>query len=358
MTPHFTNKTVNLYGDVGSASIHYRTLRNGPERLSEESLSSLLDAVRSETVRSRPDGNEIVKAIQARLRQGPDGEERRRPSGWELVIDETDPILRRALELLFQDRMSGVILVGPPGTSKSWYAMQIALHLTDNDVSRIRKIQFHKSYQYENFVESYVPGEGGEGFELREQLLLLVARSAEEQPDDRFVILIDELSRSDPGRVFGEALTYMEPTRRGESFILASGKESRIPRNICFVATMNSRDKSVSEIDDAFDRRMGKIALDPSREILRQFLSKNEMAPALAGKVEAFFEWVNERYYPLGHTFFLSVRDEVGLRRVWENQLRFAFEKEFRFQPETLMAIRAKYFEVIFGVTAGPSDPA
>src|SRR6202011_3833709 len=137
---------------------------------------------------------------------------------------------------------------------------------------------------------------------------------AEEHEDQRFVIVIDELSRSDPGRVFGEALTYMEASRRGESFLLASGKEARIPANVFFIGTMNARDKSVSEIDDAFDRRMAKIALDPSGEVLHQFLTANEMAPALIAKVEAFFAWI-QRHYPLGHTFFLSARSEESLRR-------------------------------------------
>ena len=112
---------------------------------------------------------------------------------------------------------------------------------------------------------------------------------------------------------------------------------------------MNARDKSVSEIDDAFDRRMGKIALDPDKSLLQSFLESNEMAPELRRRVEAFFSWVNDKYYPLGHTFFLTIREEEGLRRLWDNLLRFTFEKEYRFQPEILRVIKEKYAEIVFG---------
>jgi 5-methylcytosine-specific restriction endonuclease McrBC GTP-binding regulatory subunit McrB len=60
----------------------------------------------------------------------------------------------------------------------------------------------------------------------------------------------------------------MEPSRRDEAFMLASGTEVSVPSNVVFLATMNSRDKSVAEIDDAFDRRMAKIEMNPDENIL------------------------------------------------------------------------------------------
>jgi hypothetical protein len=267
-------------------------------------------------------------------------------------IQENDPILAQALNSLHQDGYAGVVLVGPPGTSKSWYAIQIARVLAGGGDERIFKIQFHRSYQYENFVEGYVPKLDGSGFELRDQLALAVARQADDNPDLHYVIVIDELSRSDPGRVFGELLTYMEPTRRGEPFLLASGRETSLPRNLYFVATMNSRDKSVVEIDDAFDRRLAKIPMDPSPAILEQFLVANDVDEPLRARVIEFFKWVNETHYPLGHTFFLNVKDGNGLRRLWDNQLRFVFQKAFLHERETVEQIRAKYVAMLAS-TAG-----
>jgi len=261
----------------------------------------------------------------------------------ELAIADDDPVLKE-VRLLLQDGYAGVVFVGPPGTSKSWYAVQIALALA-GDTLRVRKVQFHKSFQYEHFVEGFVPNEEGTGFELREQLMLQLIEDADANRSVQFVVMIDELSRSDPGRVFGELLTYMEPTRRDEAFLLASGREVSIPPNIVFVATMNSRDKSVQEIDDAFERRMAKIQFDPDPEILADFLRENGVEPEFARRVLAFFNWVNA-VYPLGHTFFRSVKDQQSLRRLWDTQLRYAFDKQFKYEPDTVRQIREKFTEI------------
>jgi 5-methylcytosine-specific restriction enzyme B len=255
-----------------------------------------------------------------------------------------DPIIKRALQLIMEDHYPGVVLVGPPGTSKSWYALQIARYLVEGDSDRIFKVQFHRSYQYENFVEGFVPKLDGSGFELRDQLALVAAREAEANPDLRYVILIDELSRSDPGRVFGELLTYMEPTRRDEPFLLASGREISLPPKLYFIATMNSRDKSVVEIDDAFDRRLAKLPMDPDSRILEKFLDNNGIVAPLRPRLIGFFNWVNTTHYPLGQTFFLNIRDEEGLRRLWETQLRFVFQKAFPYEPTVVEQIRERYF--------------
>lgn len=269
----------------------------------------------------------------------------------DLAIRADDPILALVRELLDDDEYGGVVFVGPPGTSKSWYAVQVALALADGDKTRIRKVQFHRSFQYEHFVEGFLPDDEGTGFELREQLMLRLMEDADTDRGATFVVLIDELSRSDPGRVFGELLTYMEPSRRDEAFLLASGREAVMPPNIVFIATMNSRDKSVLEIDDAFDRRLGKIEFPPDPAALERFLAANSVPEALARRVLAFFIWIQGKY-PLGHTFFRRVKDEVGLRRLWETQLRFVLEKQFRYERATFDEIRAKFIEIT-GVVLG-----
>lgn len=195
---------------------------------------------------------------------------------------------------LDEDEYAGVVFTGPPGTSKSWHAVQIALALADGDPKRLRKVQFHRSYQYEQFVEGFTPNDEGTGFELRDGLMLRVIQDAEADRGSTYVVLIDELSRSDAGRVFGELLTYMEPSRRDEEVLLASGTKTAVPPNIVFLATMNSRDKSVLEIDDAFDRRMAKIEFAPSASTLTEFLRANKTPEELVRKILAFREMATD----------------------------------------------------------------
>ena len=263
----------------------------------------------------------------------------------ELAIGMGDTILQE-VRTLFHDGYAAVIFVGPPGTGKSWYAVQVALALADGDGARIRKIQFHKSFQYEQFVEGFVPNDTGTGFQLRKRMMLEVMDAADADRDGTYVVVIDELSRSDPGRVFGELLTYMEPSRRDETFLLASGTSVMVPPNVVFIGTMNSRDKGVSEIDDAFDRRVAKLEFAADPVALEKMLASNQVAEQLRRRVVAFLRWINKDKYPLGHTFFFAVRDEDGLRRLWRTQLRFLFEKAFRYDEDAMREIHEKFIEI------------
>jgi 5-methylcytosine-specific restriction protein B len=253
-----------------------------------------------------------------------------------------------------------VIFVGPPGTSKSWYAQHIAAKLVDRDRNRAEFIQFHPSYQYEDFIEGWVPKSSG-GFERQEKLFLRVCRAARDDPSHTYVIVIDELSRSDPGRVFGEALTYLERTRRGTDFRLASGEETSIPDNLVILATMNPMDRGVDEVDAAFERRFGKIAMDPDRDLLRSFLGESGMEATLQARVLRFFDSVQHiarynEYARIGHAYFFNVANEDDLRTLWDHQLSFVFKKAFRLDPQGLDDIQ-RAWNGIFPRAAQASEP-
>lgn len=153
------------------------------------------------------------------------------------VLRADDPRLAEAVRLLRQ--FGGLILSGPPGTSKSWLAAQVAHHLSEGDTSRRQFIQFHASYQFEDFMEGFRPRRDGTGFEPHEGVFLRMVRAASRDRERAYVVVIDELSRADVGRVFGEALTYVERSKRGQLFTLPSGDQCSIPMNLYLIATMN-----------------------------------------------------------------------------------------------------------------------
>lgn len=276
-----------------------------------------------------------------------------------LTVD--DPILLTARDLLVT--FGGIIFVGPPGTSKSWYAARLAATLAEGDRSRVRFVQFHPSYQYEDFVEGFVPEPSG-GFKLVQKHFLELCDIADDRGDKLTVLVIDELSRGDPGRVFGEALTYLEKSKRGLLFSLASGTQLQVPPNLIVLATMNALDRGVDEVDAALNRRFAKIAMDPDAGILARFLSEAGMADGLRDRVLTFFRGVNDRgranpYAALGHTYFIGVSDEDGLRRIWEHQLRFHFDKAFRLDAEGRADVDRMWDMVLAisedGLEAGPA---
>src|SRR5579862_1009124 len=272
-------------------------------------------------------------------------------------LDPADPLLQTIQRLL--QRFGGVIFVGPPGTSKTYFAQAAAVALAQN-ISRVRFVQFHPSYQYEDFVQGYVPNKSGSGFTLAAKHLLQMCEAAEGE-STTYVIVIDELSRGDAARIFGEALTYVEKTKRNFLFSLASGDELSIPPNLVFLATMNPFDRGVDDVDAAFERRFAKIAMDPDPAICRLFLDDAGMATGLADRVISFFRWVNEEaasvtpQAALGHTFFLAIEDEADLRELWTHQLRFFFEKAFRLDQRGHAEV-VTHWEQIFAATSGGAE--
>jgi len=265
------------------------------------------------------------------------------------ALDPRDARLAEVQELL--RTYGGVIFSGPPGTSKSWYAGKIASVLADHDPARVRYAQFHPSYQYEDFIQGLVPRGDGSGFERVDKHLLEISRRAERDPRSSYVLVIDELSRADPGRVFGEALTYVERSKRGLPFSLASGEEAVVPPNVIILATMNPNDRGVDEVDAAFERRFAKIAMDPDPAIAAEFLDRNGVVDPLRRRILGFFSKTNRRALrnPLaavGHTFFMEVHDEASLQRLWNYQLRFLFDKAYRLDPDELAEIKADWQRV------------
>ncbi|MGW3545661.1 McrB family protein [Nocardia niigatensis] len=268
------------------------------------------------------------------------------------LLSDNDPILLEIKGLL--ELFGGVIFTGPPGTSKSWYASQIAMKLVDGDEKRVRFVQFHPSYQYEDFMQGFVPKKDGTGFTLEPKYFLQLCRAAERNPDKTYVLVIDEFSRGDPGRVFGEALTYVDKTKRDVSFLLASGEPCVVPSNLYILATMNPYDRGVDDVDAAFGRRFAKIAMEPSTEILRTLLIRGGVEVELQNRIITFFEGVRRRSVvnpavAIGHTYFNDVQDLASLERVWRNQLRFIVESAYRNDPATRKQIESEWRQVVGG---------
>jgi 5-methylcytosine-specific restriction enzyme B len=311
-------------------------------------IASIQPDVQDELEKRVPEAKKVQLSSPAKkqLPPQPNPPEMQLPS----LIKDDDPVLQEVRRLLVEDEMGGVMLVGSPGTGKTWYARQIALKLTGGYDSYIREVQFHPSYQYEDFVEGFVPDKDGGGFRLVDKHLLQMI-SAAQKTNQYVVMIIDEFSRTDPARVLGETMTYMEGSLRGKDFFLPSGRIVNIPKNLIFLATLNPEDRSVDEIDAAMERRWAKVKIRPDAGKVRDFLDGNGMAGSVYGPVVEFFNAL-QPHIELGHAFFRTIRNVQSLQRLWNTQLEFAVQKRFRFYPESFKLVSELWQNCLVAVTA------
>lgn len=273
-------------------------------------------------------------------------------------LPETDSILAGIIESL--DTYAGFIFSGPPGTSKSWYARKVGEALTKGKPDLLRFVQFHPSYQYEDFVVGYEPT--GSGFELTKRHLLQMCQVARENPGEWAVLVIDELSRGDSGRIFGEALTYVEKSKRELEFRLACGWSCSIPDNLVFLATMNPLDRGVDEVDAAFERRFAKIVMTPDAVRLDGALRANGMDDRLRARLIEFFRMLNGQaasnpFASVGHTYFMGARDESDLQSIWNYQLGYLLEKAYRLDPDSYSRVLRAWQRVIGAGSDAEAEP-
>lgn len=263
------------------------------------------------------------------------------------LLDESDQHLVAVRELM-SDNYAGVILSGPPGTGKSYYARRIALTLAKGVSERVRFIQFHPSFQYEDFVQGYIPGT--KGFEMKDKIFLEVCRDALEDADNLYILVIDELSRTDVARVFGEVLTYIEHSKRGMEFTLQSGDIAIVPSNVFIVATMNPWDKGVDDMDVALERRFATMNMPPDREQLATMLENKVADEGVRTALQSFFDALQKtenEYCRIGHAYFVSATDPASVRRLWTYQLHPYFKRICRSDREALRKIEGMWKQMV-----------
>ncbi len=264
------------------------------------------------------------------------------------IIYEDTYILERIKDALQIKKQ--IILMGPPGTSKSYLAEQIALQITGNKKKNIKFVQFHPSYSYEDFIEcnTIESGEEGVGF-LRimptKKVFRLFCEEAE-RSDEKFVFIIDEINRGNVERIFGELIYCLENREKKVQSVYFQDKKFSIPGNIFIIGTMNTVDLSIANIDAALRRRFYIIELNPDSEILKNWLQYNleDKYPEFRSSMVKFMDKLNSKieqhhlmgkYRTIGHAFYMlkSIRDKANLPEIWKN---FEMEWEFAIKPTLL----------------------
>ena len=241
----------------------------------------------------------------------------------ELLIERA--FLGRIERLLADKRQ--VVFQGPPGTGKTYVARKLAECLAGS-AERVRLVQFHPSYAYEDFVQGFRPvlRDGQPGFELTGGPLLTAAEQARAEPDERHFLVIDEINRGNLSKVFGE-LYFLLEYRNEEMSLQYSAKPFSLPDNLYFIGTMNTADRSIALVDLALRRRFHFVEFHPDKPpvagLLARWLAKHAAEWSwLAAAVDRANEKLSDRQAAIGPSYFMKRNlDDEMVRLIWEHNV-------------------------------------
>lgn len=215
-----------------------------------------------------------------------------------------------------------VILYGPPGTGKTRLALMAIKELqTEGSVGEVESVQFHRKFSYEDFIEGFSPSENGF---TRKSGIFLSFCSIAKVSDKIAVLMIDEINRADLASTLGEVLFALEDRDERQLKTAHFGTTFSVPRNLAIVATMNTADRGISQIDLAIRRRFEFIPVFPDANQLRNWLTAH---PWLVGEFSLedylrFFERTNHRIatnpimgpnLQLGEALFVPREHAIGV---------------------------------------------
>ena len=220
-----------------------------------------------------------------------------------------------------------VIFQGPPGTGKTYVAKRIAEWCKEHG-GDFQIVQFHPSYSYEDFVEGFrpriAPGDQA-GFKLTDGPLRRIAKKAQDHPEATFILVIDEINRGNVAKVLGE-LYFLLEYREDEVALQYSNEPFSLPKNLWFIGTMNTTDRSIALVDAALRRRFyffGFFPDEPPVEgLLDRWLEKNNIeANWVADLVNLANRKLEDRHLGIGPSHFMKndpPLDENRVRFIWE----------------------------------------
>ena len=244
-------------------------------------------------------------------------------------------------------------------------------------------VQFHPSYDYTDFVEGLRPyfdsgdaqnNNGNQssalGFRREDGIFKSLCKKAIRNPNNKYVLIIDEINRGDISKIFGELFYSIDPDYRGESNKVKTQYQNLVsaddefadgfyvPKNIYIIGTMNDIDRSVDSMDFALRRRFvfREISAQDSKAMLD--ILSDDVKEICIRKMDVLnkriydvknhegIEGLNSAYH-IGAAYFLKIQNYLknngkgnpdhfadAFEKLWNNHLKGLLFEYLRGMPD------------------------
>ena len=310
-----------------------------------------------------------------------------------LEQNQVENILNKFIDDKNNKKPKNIILTGIPGTGKTHTIMEY-LKNNKNNLGGYEFVQFHPSYDYEDFIEGFKPvaSKGGQiEFKLVDGIFKKLCKKAykdlkeKQEKAKTYVMVIDEINRANLSRVFGELLycleyrdkfvstkmtTYIESLTENKDKKEHSVDENNIgkfviPSNLIILGTMNEVDRSIDAFDLALRRRFiwEEVGFSETElRLYRDFFTNNFQTHIedLVKKAKDLNKKLTEDIginYQLGHTYYFKIIDyftgdfDSALCDLWEYHIK-SIVKEYikvKFPENEIKNKLAEFKKIIVG---------
>ena len=158
------------------------------------------------------------------------------------------------------------------------------------------------------------------GFIMQEGVFYNFCKEAEDDPENDYFFIIDEINRGNMSKIFGELLMAIEADYRTETVKLAyCNIKFHVPEKLHLIGMMNTADRSLAMIDYALRRRFSFVSMSPGfdSEGFKEYQKPlhNELFDHLITVVISLNEDIKKdeslgEGFCIGHSYFCGMKKE------------------------------------------------